>query len=241
MDQLKLVWELEKYNDCIKEATNSLNELEDSDRLKALLNRFEQVESKVKQNKDRILDNNREITKLERLLKEYDYKKNKINNDIYNGYVIDMKQLDHLSREGESLSKKIDETELLILEMIDENDELDDTMAIFENELIELKSEIDELKDIIEKEIIRLKDLIHYADRERNNTIPSINNEILNRYEKLKMNKGKGIVMVNDHICGGCNMRISRYLMKDLRKGEEIIYCESCGRILYYLADEEEI
>ena len=241
MDQLKLIWELEKHYEYIKESSKSIDKLEDWDKLKSLINRFEHLEAKTSQSKDRILENNKEITKLERLLKEYDYKKNKIDNDIYNGFVTDMKQLDHLSREKESIEKKIDVTELKILEKIDENDDLDYALLNFKDELRGLKSDIDDMKDINEKEIMELKALIRKAEMEKDNIIQSVNSDLLNRYEKLRTNKGKGIAMVNDHICSGCNMRISRYLMKDLRKAEEIIYCESCGRILYYLPDEEEI
>jgi hypothetical protein len=34
--------------------------------------------------------------------------------------------------------------------------------------------------------------------------------------------------------CGRCNIQLRPQFFQDLKKGETIMTCESCGRILYY-------
>lgn len=239
MDQLKLVWELEKHNGYVDEYTKNLTELENNVKLDNLANKAKDLESKTNLNKEKIRSNDKEISKLERLLKESDYTSNKIDKDLYDGSVTDMKQLEYLNKEKESVLEQIDDMELSILEKMEENDCLYNDYSNYEDKIKELRLEIIETKDLIEKEIIQLKKMIHDAEIQRNDIIINIKPNILNRYEKIRTNKSKGIVLVNNNICSGCNMRVPTFLMKDLKKAEEIIYCESCGRILYYLEDEE--
>ncbi|MDR7870158.1 MAG: C4-type zinc ribbon domain-containing protein [Tissierellaceae bacterium] len=236
MDQLKLVWELEENNSTIDECKKSLSELEDSIRLKSLFKKSKELESNTYLIELRIIDNNKEINKLERLLKEYDYTSKKIETDLYNGSVTDIKQLDHLNKEKLGILAKIDELESSMLDMMDENEILQNSFHTMKDELEVLSSDLIEIKNSISNEIKQLQIRIQDAESQRNNIIPKIDDKILNRYEKTRVKRGKGIVSVNDNICGGCNMHIPTYLMRDLIKGDDIIYCESCGRLLYYIA-----
>lgn len=239
MDQLKLIWELEKHNCIIEECKKNLTELENSIKLKNLGIRINELEFKVNNIKEKILDNNKYVVKLEKLLKEYDYTKDKLEKDLYGGAITDIKQLNHLTREKEGIISKIDDVELRILEIIDEIEELHKQYNGLKDELDSLNLENLDTKNNVDKEIKQIQIRIRDAECERSNIIPNIDNRILDKYEKIRNKKGKGIVLVNNYICSGCNMRISSYLMKDLKKGNEIVFCESCGRILYYIKERD--
>src|SRR6185369_5493968 len=34
--------------------------------------------------------------------------------------------------------------------------------------------------------------------------------------------------------CNACNMSLRPQFLQDLRKGDQVMHCESCGRFLYY-------
>jgi predicted nucleic acid-binding Zn-ribbon protein len=61
-----------------------------------------------------------------------------------------------------------------------------------------------------------------------------IDEKLLNRFTNLRNSRQTSVVPVKNNICTGCNMRVPTYLNKILKSKEEVIFCESCGRILYY-------
>jgi len=54
-------------------------------------------------------------------------------------------------------------------------------------------------------------------------------------YERLsKMRSGFALAEARDYSCMACRMKIRPQVFADIRRGDSIITCESCGRILYF-------
>jgi uncharacterized protein len=54
-------------------------------------------------------------------------------------------------------------------------------------------------------------------------------------YERLsRMRSGFALAEARDYSCMACRMKIRPQVFADIRKGDSIITCESCGRILYF-------
>jgi predicted nucleic acid-binding Zn-ribbon protein len=57
----------------------------------------------------------------------------------------------------------------------------------------------------------------------------------IDRYERVrKARKGIGVAEVIDGRCSACNLALRLQLFQELKRGDEIMACESCLRILYY-------
>lgn len=57
-------------------------------------------------------------------------------------------------------------------------------------------------------------------------------------YERVaRLKSGLALAEARDYSCQACRMRIRPQVFNDLRKGETIITCESCGRILYFKSE----
>lgn len=235
MDQLKLVWELEKYNNIIDKCNISLNELEKSLRSNSLINRINELEANVKLIKVKIAENSKEVIKFERLLKEYDYTKKKLEEDLFSGEIRDIKQLEQLSLDKERTFSLIDDLESKILKLIDDNEDLEQRFIGLNDDYQEIKIEKNVLQEEVNVMIKELKKRIHDAELGKDEIAANIETNILKRYDLTRAKKGRGIVSVANDICGGCNVRIPTYLIQDIKKGSEIIYCESCSRLLYYI------
>jgi uncharacterized protein len=70
---------------------------------------------------------------------------------------------------------------------------------------------------------------------ERGKMVASITPAVYQRFEKVKkMRRGIGVAEVLDGRCSVCNMAMRLQFLQELRKGEEVMSCESCLRILYY-------
>jgi len=54
-------------------------------------------------------------------------------------------------------------------------------------------------------------------------------------YERLsRMRSGFALAEARDYSCMACRMKIRPQVFADIRRGDTIITCESCGRILYF-------
>jgi predicted nucleic acid-binding Zn-ribbon protein len=54
-------------------------------------------------------------------------------------------------------------------------------------------------------------------------------------YERLsRMRSGFALAEARDYSCMACRMKIRPQVFSDIRRGDSIITCESCGRIFYF-------
>jgi predicted nucleic acid-binding Zn-ribbon protein len=59
--------------------------------------------------------------------------------------------------------------------------------------------------------------------------------QLLKRYEFIRQRRnGTAIALVYEGVCSGCHMNILPQQFIDLQKGEEILQCPHCQRILYW-------
>lgn len=65
--------------------------------------------------------------------------------------------------------------------------------------------------------------------------------QLLKRYEFIcQRRNGSAISEVREGVCLGCHMNILPQQFIDLQKGEELVQCPHCQRILYWLGEEQE-
>ncbi|MFQ5865953.1 MAG: zinc ribbon domain-containing protein [bacterium] len=69
----------------------------------------------------------------------------------------------------------------------------------------------------------------------RDELTQKISKPLLSNYEKLKARYRRSIVPVKDNVCLGCFMKIPTSLSTRGRSDQDIITCEGCGRILYWI------
>jgi predicted nucleic acid-binding Zn-ribbon protein len=71
--------------------------------------------------------------------------------------------------------------------------------------------------------------------KERGQIVSGITPAVYQRYTRVcKMRRGIGVAEVLDGRCSVCNMALRLQFLQELRKGDEVMACESCLRILYY-------
>ena len=70
---------------------------------------------------------------------------------------------------------------------------------------------------------------------ERKALVAEINPGLYRNYERIrKGRRGIAVAEAVDGRCVACHMAMRLQYLQDLRKGDQVLLCESCGRILYY-------
>ena len=189
--------------------------------------------------------------------KNQDYEKIKTTEAEFRNYLSDAerkkekaeKNMEFINtqREYEALDKEIKDAEKLEEEY--RSKLLRETRTLFELEeqmkqsqaLIEQQEgELKERRKKIEEEVSEKKGQMNeLLEREREFT-HDIDPEVLFKFERIIRNKmGRGIVAIKGGVCMGCHMILPTQFANNVRKGEEIVFCPYCSRILFYEESEQ--
>lgn len=173
------------------------------------------------------------------------------------------RRIDRIELEGKSIDEKISDNEsklgnastnteyqgfqTQIARLRTDRSEVDDQLLEIWEEMEEAKElegradgAIKEQRDIVEGEKVELeKELESIRNEaqkvltERDAARAKIDPAALEEYDSLFARyKERSIVPVDLGICGGCNMSLSPQIKADL-KGDSIVHCNNCRRLLY--------
>lgn len=232
MEELDLLCNLEKHHNSLDIYNNKLKKLKENISVNKMGNKILETEKKLRDMVQKKEKATLELRKSEQKLKEYNYKVKEIENKLYDGNIGDIKQLEKLSIEKDILKNTINDMEFEILDFMEYIEGIEKHSKKLENflkkirekkkkKLIEYKNLEDALNKNIEIEIKSINDIEKNMDE-----------KLLNKYKLIRKNKKTAVAKVENNICSGCNTEISTYILEQIFKNEEIIYCELCGRIL---------
>ena len=75
---------------------------------------------------------------------------------------------------------------------------------------------------------------------ERRTLTRGISTRVLSTYERMRGSRLKPnpVVPATNGVCQGCYMVVTKSVVMELKRGDELVLCEHCGRILF-LGDGE--
>jgi predicted nucleic acid-binding Zn-ribbon protein len=109
------------------------------------------------------------------------------------------------------------------------------------NSLIEQQEkDLAERRASIEAEVAEKRSQVAALEQEERDIIPGLDPEVLFKFERIIRNKGgRGIVAIKGGVCMGCHMILPAQFANRVRKGEDIVFCPYCSRILFYEESEQ--
>jgi predicted nucleic acid-binding Zn-ribbon protein len=108
-----------------------------------------------------------------------------------------------------------------------------ESLVELDSNLESVKADVDEKLDVINKERQEV-----FLTKEK--LLSKINQKGLSFYQKIRhWAKNTTVVPVEDQACMGCHMLISDKIYADVIKGEDIVTCPHCGRILHIETSNE--
>jgi uncharacterized protein len=122
-----------------------------------------------------------------------------------------------------------------ILDLMEQSEPLEKNVKTAEVELKKQQQNVEqEKKDARERTAADQKGLTD-ARTERKSIVDQMDPNLYAQYERIrKKTRGTAIADATEGRCDACQIALRPQFFQDLRKGEQMMFCESCGRILTY-------
>ena len=134
-----------------------------------------------------------------------------------------------------------DQKETLVLELLDQVESLNQAVAEKDQALAVLKTEYERRGAEVATQVADLEKQRAGLLEKRGSLRKGLPPALLKRYEFiLRRYNGSAICEVREGVCLGCHLSMLPQLYIDLQKGEEILQCPNCQRIVYWLGEEAE-
>lgn len=231
----------------MKEKLEKLKSLQD-----VLAERYE-IESKVEDLPKRLIGNTesleRERKEYIQKNSEYENEKNHVNElkasleEITKSREENEKNMDNIQthREYEILEKQISEAQeqenSIRKELLREEKRLSELNDILEEKKSSIdfnENELNKTKASQEQELATYNAKLEELKNEEKNVSEGIEQEILIKFQRIIKRNRKGIVAVKGNVCDGCHMILPAQFANEVHKGEKILFCPYCSRILFY-------
>jgi predicted nucleic acid-binding Zn-ribbon protein len=131
--------------------------------------------------------------------------------------------------------KEIRRFEDRILELMGESEPLDKNVKAAEVALKNEKAQVEAEKEQARERTAVDQKAAAELQAERARMVKEMSSAVYQRYEKVrKARRGVAIAEAVDGRCSVCNMGLRPQFFQELKRGDEVMSCESCLRILYY-------
>lgn len=177
--------------------------------------------------------NQKERKSLEDDSKVQDQKISKLKNQMLEAK--NNEQYKAFQHEIEYSEKEIRRCEDRILQLMAESEPLEVNLKKAEAALKEEKKQVDgERAKVLERTASDQKQLTE-LESERKGIVAHVSPDLIKNYERIRK-KWRGIVIAeaSGGRCGACMITLRAQFAQDLRRGDQLMFCESCGRIIYY-------
>jgi predicted nucleic acid-binding Zn-ribbon protein len=141
-------------------------------------------------------------------------------------------------REIDVARKAVSALETEILKLMEKVEKLEAQVKELTPEIESRRVEVDRQMAEWSDSATALRQRLEHLSAQRDPMLNALSPEARTTYLRLsKMRSGLALAEARDYSCLACRMKIRPQVFSDIRRGETIITCESCGRILYFKSE----
>jgi predicted nucleic acid-binding Zn-ribbon protein len=153
------------------------------------------------------------------------------------GQMLDAKtneQYRAFQHEIEFCEKEIRKCEDRILELMSESEPLEKNVKAAEAALAREKQQVESEKKVARERTSADQAELASVESERAAAIGRLKPGMAKTYERIRKRSSIVVAEALDGRCMACHIALRPQFFQDLRRGDQVMLCESCGRILYY-------
>ena len=130
---------------------------------------------------------------------------------------------------------EIRKTEDRILELMQESEPLDQNVKKAEGALKEEKVQVETEKDRARERTAQDQGFLEVAQAQRAEAVKQLSKPVVKEYERIRKKwHGSVIAECVSGRCSACQILLRPQYLQELRRGDQLMFCESCGRFLFY-------
>jgi hypothetical protein len=135
----------------------------------------------------------------------------------------------------EGVKQKRSDVETRILENYEREEGIASAVKTAEKRVAEEEARLKQGEAELEREAAALEETLAALTHDRDQVRPRVPAGILSRYDRLAgAREGVAVAEVRKAACGACFRALTPHAMQEARRGEAVLICEACGRILIY-------
>lgn len=153
------------------------------------------------------------------------------------------KEYETAMRETDALQKQITAFETQVLEKLTEIEEVEKVLTERADEINTLESKRGAALSEFDKEIAANRSELEGEMKKRNDVFVTLPANLASVYNRLAQRSRDGIAVaeVKNGACSACFMALRPQMQAEVRKGDQIITCENCTRILYTASKQPQV
>ena len=143
-------------------------------------------------------------------------------------------------READAARKQISALETQILEQLEQLEQAETSLKERADEIATLNSDREVKLKAFDEATGTIGDRLAAARKEREELFASLPKPMSALYSRIgaRIRDGVAVAEARNRSCTACFMSLRPQVMAEVRRGEEIITCDNCGRILYVVPPE---
>jgi predicted nucleic acid-binding Zn-ribbon protein len=228
-----------QLQECDNRITKALQAKEQAPlKIQKLEGELRAMEAQFKADEEKIEGLKKDRRQLEREIQELDGKIEKSSTKLTQ--IKSNKEYTAALKEIDDLKTIKFQTEEKAIQMMEAAEELERKCKDHKDTLKTLKEQCERDKDAVKKELLELEKDLESLQRERNQLCCDFDQGLLKKYLFLKERKGGlAISSVVTGVCQTCHMGIPPQKFNELIRGNDLMTCPHCNRIIYWGDDQD--
>ena len=142
-------------------------------------------------------------------------------------------------READAARKQISALETQVLEQMEALEQAEAALKERADEIASLNSDREARLKLFDEETKSQSERLASSRIEREEVFANLPKAMSGMYSRIRarIRDGVAVAEARNRSCSACFMALRPQVMAEIRRGEEVITCDNCGRILYYIAD----
>ncbi len=148
------------------------------------------------------------------------------------------KEYQVLLREVDDNKKRKNSLEDHVLTLYEQREDAEVRVKESQAQFLQLKAQVQAEQAKIDEQTVGDKERLSELEQQQQSIGKSLDPALLNRFRRIaKMNQGQAVARVSNETCTGCFMNVPPQLCIEVQRGNQMISCPQCSRILYYMEE----
>lgn len=201
-------------------------------------NQLETMETVQSEAETRLTDQETKVADIDKNRRQYERDLQAAQEQIkkYQGQLYSVKtnkEYDALQAEIQAQKNRISELEDAILQLISDAETEQEALETIRGETESLIERFSEERTTLQSRLSAVDEDVAVKMDERKRMATRVENPVLKVYDRIRRNlRGMTVVPVKKGACSGCFHVIPLQVVMQIRQGQRLVSCESCGRIL---------